>query len=153
MIALRRTLAALILGSAIVARPALGQQGASISLTHTVSVTVPPRLKVQVGSVASMSSSMSASADHSNALAVSVYATRAWVLSIGSANGSQVQWSTDDKASFTSVGRRDATVAAGEISPTPTAATLFLRSMTAGNASDQIGGGTTEPVILTVVAP
>ena len=153
MTALRRTLATLVLGSAIVARPVLGQQGASVSLTHTVSVTVPPRLKVQVGSAASMSSPTSASADRSNALAVSVSATRAWVLSIGSARGSQVEWATTANAGFTGVGRRDATIAAGEISPTPTAATLFLRSMTAGKVAGQIGGEATEPVILTVVAP
>ena len=153
MTAFRRTLAALVLGSAIVARPALGQQGGSVSLTHTVSVTVPPRLKVQVGSVASMSSSTSHSADRSDALAVSVSATRAWVLSIGSAKGSQVQWSTDANAGFASVGRRDATIAAGEISPAPAAATLFFRSSSAGKIAEEIGGESSEPVILTVIAP
>ena len=153
MTAICRTLAALVLGSAIVARPALGQQGSSVSLTHTVTVTVPPRVKVQVGPTASMSSSTSQSSARSNALAVSVSATRAWVLSIGSAKGSQVQWSTDATAGFASIGRHDATIAAGEISQVPSAATLFFRNDFAGKVAEQSGGEPSELVILTVAAP
>jgi hypothetical protein len=153
MTAIRRTFAALVLGSAIAARPALGQQGSSVSLTHTVTVTVPPRVKVQVGSVASMSSAPSQSSVRSDALTVSVSATRAWVLSIGSAKGSQVQWSTDAAAGFASIGRRDATIAAGEISQVPAAATLFFRNASVGKVAEQIGGESSEPVILTVAAP
>lgn len=153
MTAIRRTLAALVLGSAIIARPALGQQRSSVSLTHTVTVTVPPRVKVQVGPTASMASSTSQSAARSNALAVSVSATRAWVLSIGSAKGSQVQWSTDATAGFASIGHRDGTIAAGELSQVPAAATLFFRNDSAGKVGDQGGGESSEPVILTVAAP
>jgi|SRR3954468_14876484 hypothetical protein len=153
MTAIRRTLAALVLGSAVLARPALGQHGSSVSLTHTVSVTVPPRVKVQVGSVGSMSSSTSRSATGSDALAVSVSATRTWVLSIGSTKGSQVQWSTDASGRFENVGRRDATIVAGEISQVPAAATLFFRYASTASVGVQPGGDSSEPVILTVAAP
>jgi hypothetical protein len=146
MIAIRRTLAALVLGTALVARPALGQQGSSVSLTHTVSVTVPPRVKVQVGAVAAAKTSTA----QSGALSVSVSATRAWVLSIGSARNSKLQWSSDAVSGYAGVSPRDAMIASGEISQTAAAATLFFRDAATGNTQGSAGS---EPVILTVVAP
>src|SRR5438034_2352810 len=52
MAGIRRTLTLLALGSAMISRAASAQPGSSVSLTHTVTVTVPPRVKVQVTSAA-----------------------------------------------------------------------------------------------------
>ena len=149
MTATRRTLAALALGTALVARPALGQQGSSVSLTHTVSVTVPPRVKVQVGAVAATTSSST----QSGALSVSVSATQAWVLSIGSAKSSRLQWSSDAMSGYAGVSPRDVMIASGQISQSPAAATLFFRNASAGSSPELARGEGSEPIILTVVAP
>jgi hypothetical protein len=146
MVGIRRTLAVLIVGSAFLARPALGQQGASVSLTHTVSVTVPPRIKVQVASAAQMASSVQTA--HSDGLAVSVSATQSWTLSIGSPTASsKVQWSTERSSGFSPVSHDDAPVASGDISPVPTAATVFFRNAAQANSKGS------DVVTLTVVAP
>jgi hypothetical protein len=145
MAAIHRTFAALALGTALVAQPARGQQSASVSLTHTVSVTVPPRVKVQVGA-APVATQMVAGSPA--ALSVSVSATQSWTLSIGSAK-SRVQWTTDRASGFSGVTPVDATIASGGISQKPADATLYLRNA-ATNGSSNMGGDT---VILTVVAP
>lgn len=88
---------------ALVSRPAAAQiRGSSSSLTHVVSVTVPARVKVKVSSIGMMSSRPVGSAVKAveaptvaSALAVSVDANRAWVLSVsapatGSAQGSKL---------------------------------------------------------------
>lgn len=146
MVAIRSTLAVLMIGSAFMAHPAFGQQGASVSLTHTVSVTVPPRVKVQVVSAAQMASSVETA--HSDGLAVSVSATQSWTLSIGSPTASsKVQWSTERSNGFSPVNHDDAPIASGVISPLPAAATVFFR-----NAAQANGKGS-DVVTLTVVAP
>src|SRR3954467_7660141 len=99
MAAIYRTLTAVPLGTALFARPALGQQSASVSLTHTVSVTVPPRVKVQV-SAASVGAQMVPGSPA--ALSVSVSATQSWTLSIGSSR-SGVQWTTNRASGFSRV--------------------------------------------------
>jgi hypothetical protein len=146
-VGVRRTLTVMVLGSALVSRPALGQQGSSVSLTHTVSVTVPPRVKVQVGNLASSGGiTSSQQAVRSEGLAVSVRATQSWALSIGSTDDSStLQWSTDRDCGFAAVGSQ-ALIAHGEISPAPAVATVFLRE-------GQSGGNGSDMVILTVVAP
>ena len=153
MVTTHRMLAVLALGSALVARPALGQLGSSVSLTHTVSVTVPPRVKVQIGNVVP-SSQIGASvvAGPSDGLPVSVSATQSWTLSIGSVNGSsRVQWSTERSGGFSSVIRSGATIASGDISPVPAAATVFFRN--AARESADRSENANDSVILTVVAP
>jgi sulfur carrier protein ThiS len=87
MVGLRRSLLAAAIGTAMISRPAAAQHASSSSLTHTVSVTVPPRVKVQVGAFATTAAAavkvgnISAS---TQGLSLSVSATQAWVLSIGS---------------------------------------------------------------------
>ncbi len=107
MTGLRGVVAGLVIGSAIMALPAAAQSRASASLTHTVSVTVPPRVKVQVANLAfsSVSAPLSVSSAQPNAagLSVTVDANRAWVLSIGSTSGasasrSKLQWSADGRS-------------------------------------------------------
>jgi len=153
MAAFRPMLAALILGSSLIALPAAAQPGSSVSLTHTVTVTVPPRVKVQIGAVAPAMRAIVASPTHRDALAVSVSATQSWILSIGSANDSQVQWSTDLASGFVTVARDDARVASGAISETPAAAILYLRSAAASKVRETSGIEGSDAVILTMVAP
>lgn len=103
MAGLRGIVAALVVGSAIISLPAAAQSRGAVSLTHTVSVTVPPRVKVQVANLAFSSSapaSVSSAQPNRAGLSVTVDANRAWVLSIGSTSGasarkSQIQWSAD----------------------------------------------------------
>ncbi len=108
MAGFRGILAGLVIGSAIMSLPAGAQSKGTASLTHTVSVTVPPRVKVQVANLAfSSSAPVSVSSVQPNAagLSVTVDANRAWVLSIGSTSGisaprSQLQWSADGSSVF-----------------------------------------------------
>ena len=99
MAGLRRTLTVLALGSAIISRTAEAQYGSSVSLTHTVTVTVPPSVKVQVTSAAptaQRSGLVASSQTTIDGLALSVSATQPWTLSIASAAGkSGLQWSHD----------------------------------------------------------
>jgi len=74
---------AILVAAAVYGSPAFAQgRGASSSLVHVVSVTVPARVKVKI----------------SSALAVSVNSNKAWVLSVSapsgdSPRGSKLQWS------------------------------------------------------------
>ena len=148
---LRFAFVAVALSSALVSRSAAAQHGASVSLTHTVTVTVPPRVKVQVGNAQVSPRALSVSGTPSaNGLSLSVSATQPWALSIGSAAGkSQLQWSRDGQSNFSAVTDRQATVVSGSISQIPASATVFVRSAPEprdGGASDSAA------VMLTVVA-
>ena len=85
MTGLRGMLTGLVLGSALFSRQAVAQHGSSVSLTHMVTVTVPPRVKVQISNAAPVvqnavnGSSVQAT---TNGLAVSIRATQSWTLSI-----------------------------------------------------------------------
>lgn len=99
---------AVIIISALVARPAAAQlRDGSSSLTHVVSVTVPARVKVKVGSVAMMPSRSIASAVSltpvSGGLSLSVEANKAWVLSVAAAGSSNRQWSGTQSGQFTAI--------------------------------------------------
>ena len=152
MAGLRCMLTALVLGSALVSHTAVAQ-GSSASLTHVVTVTVPPRVKVQVSNVAPAAQSalkVAAAPTSTNGLSLSISATQAWTLSVGSvAKKSHVQWSYDPNSGFSSVGGNDATVASGTISQVPTRATVFFRN---AGGSDLSGTEGSDAVMLTVVA-
>lgn len=84
--------AAMVIGGAMISRPAAAQQGgASRSLTHVVSVTVAPRVKVEMSPIAAPSApaavKMTVGEATTNGLAMTVHATQAWVVSIKSAAG------------------------------------------------------------------
>jgi hypothetical protein len=153
MTGFRGILAGLAIGSAIMALPANAQSHASSSLTHTVIVTVPPRVKVQVASLATStpaSVSVSSAQPNSNGLSLTINATQAWVLSIGSASGvttrkSGLQWSSDGRSQFSAVTTRHVPVASGLSSFDPKAANLVFR-----NANGSTGG---DSVVLTISAP
>jgi len=154
MAGLRGILAGLVIGSAVMALPANAQPRASASLTHTVFVTVPARVKVQVASLsASTPASIKVSAGELNTvgLGLTVNATQAWVLSIGTASSvigrkpTMQQWSRDGRSQFSAVTTNHATVATGVNSFDAKAANVFLR--------DTDGSRDGEPVMLTVAAP
>ena len=146
MVGLRCMLTAIVLGSALVAHTAVAQ-GSSVSLTHVVTVTVSPRVKVQVSNLAPAAQSaarVSSGQTPTDGLALSISATQSWTLSINAAGkASDLQWSHDRSSGFAKIGGHDAMVASGTLSQVPTAATLFFRAASA-NESDA--------VVLTVVA-
>ena len=160
MAGLRGVVAGLVIGSAAIALPAAGQSAASVSLTHTVNVTVPPRLKVQVSNLAFSSSvpvSVSSIQPRADGLAITINATQAWVLSIGSSSRvaapkSRVQWSVNGSSDFSSVTTRDVAVASGE-SYDAKAANVFFRNAPSVSGSRIARAGDGELVVLTVVAP
>jgi hypothetical protein len=156
MARIRCMLTVLVLGSAIISRPAVAQLGSSVSLTHTVTVTVPPRVRVQVGSLAPIAQSASrvSTVQGTDGLSLSINATQSWTLAIGSASAkSRVQWSHDVSSGFADVSSLQATVASGEISQTPTTAKVFFRNVSKGDSSIAGGAEGSEAVMLTVVAP
>ena len=131
MAGFRYTTAAVAFATALVARESVAQQ-ASVSLTHTLQVTVPPRVNVQIAPTQNLSQRMESGR---TGLAVKVNATRGWTLVVGSKKNahSTAQWvaSSDKHASSMVVYRNNAS----------------QRTFETGGASDS------EPVMLTVVAP
>lgn len=101
-------LAALVTSSVLVALPAAAQSRGSVSLTHTVSVTVPSRVKVQVASLAAFApapSNKSPARTSSEGLSLTVSASQPWVVAIESRPGtgkqkSQLQRSADGLSRF-----------------------------------------------------
>jgi len=130
MAGLKLTTVGVALALALVSRASVGQTS-SVSLTHTVVVTVPPRVKVQVAPTARQQQA----ATGQTGLAVKVDATRGWALVVGSKKdvAESAQWvaSNGDRASSVVVYRNQ----------------LSQRSSVSGGASDS------EPMMLTVVAP
>jgi hypothetical protein len=157
MAGFRGILTAFIISNALVAVPMAAQSRGFASLTHTVSVTVPARVKVQVASLTAASIPVAASVSSvpisANGLSLTVRATQAWVLSLGSAETkkSQLQWSPDGRSQFSSVTNRDVPVASGVSSGDATAANMFFRS--AASAAALNGNAQGETVVLTVSAP
>jgi hypothetical protein len=156
MAGLRGIMAAVAIGSAVFALSASGQAGSSVSLTHTVSVSVPPRVKVQVANLAFSSqaaANVSSVKPKADGLAITVNATQAWVLSIGSGSGSaalksRVQWSTEGASGFSTVSAQDVAVASGA-SYDAQAANVFFRSAPDATLNGRDAG----IVVLTVSAP
>lgn len=154
MSALRPMLVALALGTAMISRPAVAQN-ASVSLNHLLTVTVPPRVRVQMAPVAAVvqtGTNVVRGPVSSNGLALTVSATQAWSLSIGSPGKSNVQWSRDNQSGFARVTTQTATVASGTISQIPSAATLFFRDTTASSHARDNAGSESETIVLTVTA-
>lgn len=156
MTGLRGMLTGLVLGSALVSSHAVAQRGSSSSLTHMVSVTVPPRVKVQVSNAAlAVQSGVAGSSVQTtiNGLAVSIRATQSWTLSISSkATKSNIRWSHEQTSGFAKMGGRDAMVASGTISQVPAAATVYFRNDAANESSDRAVTEALDAVTLTVVA-
>jgi hypothetical protein len=151
MVGLGRTLFAAVFATALIARSATAQVGSS-SVVHTVSVTVPPRVKVQLGSFAPEAPAVKVGNLNSSTqgLSVSVNATQAWTLSIASADSAQssIRWSRDASLGYTGLTSSQVTIASGVLSNQPKAANVFFRAAASDYKSDS---ATT--VLLTVSAP
>ncbi len=156
MAGLRGLVVALTLGSTILSVPARAQLAASASLTHTVSVTVPSRVNVQVASLAfsaPVPARVASSQVNVGGLSLTINASQAWVLAIGSvssstAQQSHLQWSTDGNSGFSTVTQTGATVASSVTGYESKAANLFFRS-----GAPSAAGGPAEPIVLTITAP
>ena len=155
MSALRPMLVALALGSAMISRTA-DAQNASAGLNHLLTVTVPPRVRVQMGTVAPVVQTgtyIARGQASSKGLALTVSATQAWSLSVGSVGKSNVQWSLDSRSGFAGVTRRTARFASGKLSLVPAAATLFFRDTTAATShSRDQAESESEAIVLTMAA-
>jgi hypothetical protein len=156
MAGIRGLVVGLTLATAIISVPARAQLGASVSLTHTVYVTVPPRVKVQVANLAfsaPVPSRVSSSRMNVGGLSLTINATQAWVLAIGSASNSsqksRLEWSTDESSAYSPVTRTSAAVASGVTAHQAKDATLYFRD----SGSQTLVGGGEEPVVLTITAP
>jgi hypothetical protein len=159
MVRLRRSLLAIVIGSAMISRVAVAQRGASSSLIHTVTVTVPPRVKVQVAAFAPTSTSavrVGTVSAFTEGLSLSVSATRAWVLSIGSSSSSErnatVRWSLEPSAGFSKLTSSHVKIASGSIAGDPKAATVFFRNVIDATSADQ-QDHSGPPVVLTISTP
>ncbi|HMI49504.1 MAG TPA: hypothetical protein VK481_12575 [Gemmatimonadaceae bacterium] len=154
MVGLRGMFTGLVLGSALISRPAIAQS--SSSLTHVVSVTVPPRVKVQVSNATPVVQSavkVSSTQTATDGLSLSISATQSWTLSIGSAaSKSQLQWSHAQTSGFASVNGDTTTIASGMIAQGPTAATVFFRDAPANASSDRNSKDGSDTIMLTVAA-
>ena len=154
-----RSLLAIALGSALVSRGAVAQAGSSSSLTHTVFVTVPPRVKVQVSAFSSPSASIVNAASvgaSTQGLSLSVSATQPWVMSIGSnpssERKSEVRWSRESGAGFSKLTSSQVTVASGSLATYPKASTVFFRNTLETASSDPVSQSGAA-IVVTISAP
>jgi hypothetical protein len=153
-----RTFIAIAVGLALNSAPAVAQYG-SASLTHTVSVTVPPRVKVQMAALSTASATSIKTSDDARiqGLTLSVRATRDWVLSVGAdsspkSGASALGWSLGDADSFDNLSSTGAVVASGVISSSPAEARLFFRTESRGSSASGTDGDD-QGVVLTITAP
>ena len=153
MASFRSNFAAIVLGSAVLASSGLAQHGASVSLIHTVTVTVPPRVKVQVAPAQSIATVRVAGQPVPNGMSLSVTATQPWTLSIGAVSAkSHLLWSRDGRSDFSAVTSDQAIIASGEISQLPTSANVFVRPAATKVLSAEAGSSDLSIVMLTMVA-
>ena len=149
----RSNFAAIVLGSAVLASSGLAQHGASVSLIHTVTVTVPPRVKVQVAPAQSIATVRVAGQPVPNGMSLSVTATQPWTLSIGAVSTkAHLLWSRDGHSDFPAVTSEQAIIASGDISQRPTSANVFVRPAATKVLSAEAGGSDSSIVMLTMVA-
>lgn len=149
MVGVGRTILAAAFATALVASPVVAQNG-SVSLVHTVTVTVPPRVKVQVGSFSPAARAVRIGNMDSSTqgLSVSVNATQGWALSVAAASDaapSSVRWSRDASTGYAGLTSSEITIASGVLSNQPRAANVFFRDATRDSSSAS--------VVLTVSAP
>jgi hypothetical protein len=150
MARLRSICIPMLLGSAIISRSAAAQAG-SVSLTHTVSVTVPALLKVKVANGAAPAKESRRRT--SQGLALSINSTRAWSLSMEAPQHSRLQWSRDGEPGFSTLGGGQRGITSGALAPIATATRIFVRSVTEDSEESSSTESDTQPaVLLTIVA-
>jgi len=153
MVGFGRTILAAAFATALTSSTAAAQN-ASVSLVHTVTVTVPPRVRVQVGSFSPAARSVRiANLDSSTqGLSVSINATQPWTLSVASASDaapSSIRWSRDASTGYAGLTSSEVTIASGVLSNQPRAANVFFRDATRGSTIDS----SSTSIVLTVSAP
>ncbi|HEY4732988.1 MAG TPA: hypothetical protein VIH53_00425 [Gemmatimonadaceae bacterium] len=143
---LRSICTAIILGSAMSSRAALAQ-AASVSLTHTVSVTVPARLKVAVENGAALAKQQGSNG--SSGLNLRIDATRPWSLSIRAPRRAQLRVSRD--AILAAVDENQTNIRSG---PRAAAAStvIFLDSDAQSDGPIEQDSASASTVVLTIVA-
>jgi hypothetical protein len=152
MAGIRGLVVGLVLSSVMISVPARAQIGSSVSLTHTVSVTVPPRVKVQVANLAfaaTIPARVSSSQVNVGGLALTINASQAWVLAIGSSSSAQksnLQWSTNGSSGFSTINSTGAAVASSVAGYESKAANLYFRDVASS-------GPSADPIVLTITAP
>lgn len=152
MVRVGRTILAAAFATALISSPVVAQNG-SVSLVHTVTVTVPPRVKVQVGSFSPAARAVRIGNMDSSTrgLSVSVNATQAWTLSVAAASNtapSSVRWSRDASTGYAGLTSSEVTIASGVLSNQPKAANVFFRDASRGSIDSS-----STSVVLTVSAP
>jgi hypothetical protein len=153
MVGVGRTILAAAFATALISSSVVAQSG-SASLIHTVTVTVPPRVKVQVGSFSPSAPAVRVGNLDSSTqgLSVSVNATQAWTLSVAAASDaapSSIRWSRDASTGYAGLTSSEVTIASGVLSNQPKAANVFFRDGTRASTTDS----STTSVVLTVSAP
>ena len=125
--------------------PVFAQMPASSSVVHTVSVTVPSRVRVEVKNLPTTSVASKPAAGP-RGLSVSVIATQRWALAIGTSakrSDRRLQWSRQSARGFSNVAESGTVIARGAIAAAPVDADLFVRN---GAEAES------DPVFLTVTA-
>lgn len=150
MVGVGRTILAAAFATALISSPVVAQNG-SVSLVHTVTVTVPARVKVQVGSFSPAQAMRVEKLDSSTqGLSVSVNATQAWTLSVAAASDatpSSIRWSRDASTGYAGLTSSEVTIASGALSNEPRAANVFFR-----DASGSTTDSSSKSIVLTVSA-
>ena len=152
MVGVGRTIFAAAFATTLISSPVVAQN-ASVSLVHTVTVTVPPRVKVQVGSFSPAAPAVRVGNLDSSTqgLLVSVTASQAWTLSVAAASDaapSSIRWSRDASTGYAGLTSSEVTIASGVLSNQPKAANVFFRDATRGSIDSS-----STSVVLTVSAP
>jgi hypothetical protein len=152
MVRAGQTILAAVFATALISSPVVAQIG-SVSLVHTVTVTVPPRVKVQVGSFSAATTSVKVGIPNSSThgLSVSVNASQAWTLSVSAAPGrapSSIRWSRDASTGYAGLTSSDVTIASGMLSNQSNTSDLFFRDISSGSDDDS----SATSVVLTVSA-
>jgi hypothetical protein len=153
MVGVGRTILAAAFATALIPSAVVAQNG-SVSLVHTVTVTVPPRVKVQVESFSAPAPALRiGNLDSSTqGLSVSVNASQAWTLSVAAASDaapSSIRWSRDASTGYAGLTSTEVTIASGMLSNRPKAANVFFRDATGGSTIDS----RSTSIVLTVSAP
>jgi hypothetical protein len=152
MVRAGHTILAAAFAAALISSPVVAQNG-SVSLVHTVTVTVPPRVQVQVGAFSAATTSVKVGNLNSSTqgLSVSVKASQAWTLSISAAPDralSSIRWSRDASSGYVGLTPSDVTIASGVLSNQSHTSDVFFREI---NSSSN-GDSSATPVVLTVAA-
>jgi len=152
MVGVGRTILAAAFATALISSPVVAQNG-SVSFVHTVTVTVPPRVKVQVGSFSPAAPAVRVGNLDSSTqgLSISVNASQAWTLSVAAASDaapSSIRWSRDASTGYAGLTSSEVTIASGVLSDRPKAANVFFRDETRGSTIDS----SSTLVVLTVSA-